>query len=359
MHPSDPRSSSYSGRSHYYSPRRRQTAIERNAEAGDRLAVMGEALLARLRGVEPAGQASIYDRCRLGDFETLCKVGARGTVALAGAAGIADFAFLLADVAERRALDYYRLERPSYRLVTRDSPFRNFKPHRHGAVDFSPLSLVAQHAEYRVGLVGEVGEDVVAATYGAILGLSRAAIVNDDSGALDDVALTAAAQAVAAENQLFWALLASNPVLRDGHAYFSSAHANVAPAGALSPTALGNAFALLRQQTSPSGAKITMAPRFLAVGPTNEIAAREALLAITPPSGVAPVELVVEAHITDSTYYVFADPRLRPGWVAGRIGTLTVMPRPGFKFAGVELKASLDFGTGPVDPRPAVRGPGA
>jgi hypothetical protein len=339
--------------------RRRQTLAERNAELADREDAMAAALLARVRGVEPTGLASIYAGCSLGTFETLCKAWGRGTVSL-GTYTVSDFAFLLGNVAGKIALGYYQLENPSYRLLTKAVSFRDFRPTRTVAIpEFPPFQRTGEHAEFQSGSLGsEVGEDVVAASYGAILGLSRHAIVADDVGALDDVGRTAAAGAVACENALFWTALLANPVLRDGNAYFSAAHANVAPAGALSPATLGAAFALLRNQTSPSGAKLTREPRFLVVGPSSEIVARETLLAITPPNGVALVELVVESHITDTAFYIFADPRLRPGWVAGKVGELTILPRSGWAFSGVEYRASIDFGTGPHDWRPVVRGPG-
>jgi hypothetical protein len=225
---------------------------------------------------------------------------------------------------------------------------------------FPPFQRVGEHAEFQSGTAGdESGEDVTAATWGSIFGISRSVEVADDANALEDVARTAAAALVALGDDLFWSLLASNPVMRDGNPFFSAAHGNLVGAGALSLTTLGSALALLRQQTSPTGARLTMEPRYLVVGPVNEINAREMLTKITPADGGTLLEVAVDAHITDSTYYLFADPTTRPAWVSGHIGSeLLVTPRRGWRFDGVEFKAQSDIGIGPVDWRPAVRGPG-
>src|SRR5262249_19272571 len=137
-------------------------------------------------------------------------------------------------------------------------------------------------------------------------------------------------------------------------------HGNVTT-GPLSDTTLGVAAGMLRQQQTISGGLMSLAPRTLLVGPTQEGAASKLLTALTP-RAQQPLEPVVDAHLgASAAWYLFANPQTRPALVFGHLGeneAPSLLARMGFYSDGMEFRASSDFGCGAVDWRPIVRSTG-
>jgi len=96
---------------------------------------------------------------------------------------------------------------------------------------FPALQEIPEHGEYtHVGPLGPA-EPVRLATYGKILGFTRAAFPSDDVPGLAQLGQALAVAAAALEGNVVYNLLTSNPVMRDGQPLFSMAHANkMAPA---------------------------------------------------------------------------------------------------------------------------------
>lgn len=315
----------------------------------------GNALLARARGVEPTGAAAIYLGCSLKDLETL----------EAMPQGAGDFAYLLENVLQERTLDFYRNANPASRVLTRGISLADFRPTTLvGVGDFPSLQRVAEGAVIQAGAIDDSGETLILARFGRILGLSDIAIQNDDIGALNNLAELAAIAAIECENRLLFAVLlsgagANGPTLRDGQPLFGAAHANLMPAAALTATSLGLAIGALRKQRSIDSALLNLEPALVLVGPDTEVAARTALRTVYLDSASAPT-VVVDASITDASFYVLAAPALRPALVRGYRGRddgPLVVARTGFSFDGIEFKVMYDTAIGACDWRPIVRVP--
>lgn len=212
------------------------------------------------------------------------------------------------------------------------------------------------------GPLAETGESLTLVTHARVLHLSRAAILADDADALNDLARHAAQAALAAEDDLFFASLAANPTLRDGVAFFSAAtHANVGSAGVLSATSLGEALALLRSQRSGAGAVMNLEPRYLLAPPVSEVLARSLVRDIELRAG-APLEVITDAHLPGTVWYLFAAPERMPAFASGYLSA-TRLPQliatPDFRYDGLAFRVMHDFGVGPFNFRAAVRAPGA
>jgi hypothetical protein len=324
---------------------------------------MSAALLCRLRGTEPTGVAQIYAAMSLSGYEVICRArGQSPRVTLSGSTG--DFPWLLGDVLRKRALDYYRIEEPTARIVTKQVSLADFRTHRLIAIGgVAPLELANPHAEVSYGALQEGGEPITLASYAKIVSLTRQALENDDLGALDDVARLAVQAVNALEDDLFFASLLSasgaGPTLRDGIALFHASHNNLLAGAALTAANLGLATSALRQQTSIDGTRINMAPAILLVGPDSEVTARALVNDLVLP-GETPMRVIADPHISDLSFYLLGNPQTRPAFVRGYLNSTaapTIVARTGFALDGVEFRVTADVGVGPVDFRPIVRTP--
>src|SRR5262249_51349104 len=107
------------------------------------------------------------------------------------------------------------------------------------------------------------------------------------------------------------------------------------------------------------------------VGPQQEVAALQLTASLVVPTtlgtaipvALKSVEVVVDARITDKSWYLAASPMavdtIEYARLAGEPEGPTLGARDGFDIDGVELKAREDFGAAVVDFRGLVRNPGA
>jgi len=322
------------------------------------------ALLATCRGKQPTGEAAPYAGIGLKEALALCQLrqpnwSMRQLEKLDAAGTTSDFPFLLANVFQKRLLDYYRDARPSARVLTKEVELSSFRVANLMFVDFPMPQLVGEHGEIKFGTLSEGGEILALSTFARITALTRQAVLADDTGSFDGLAQMAGFALAQAENSLFFSVLLANAAMRDGFALFSSQHNNLMSAAALSQASLGLAIAALRSQRSLDSQSLNLTPKYLLVGPSIEITARNLLFNITPAS-TTPIELLVDSHLTDASWYVWADPTTRPGVVRG---TLYGAPpfatsRQGFNVDAYEFLVRHDFAYGPSDWRPVVKNPG-
>ena len=286
-----------------------------------------------------------------------------------------DFPLLLADALNKNLLPAYEQAPQTYRRIAAKKNFKDFKPTKFlRAGDFPVPLLVGENGEYKYGTMSENKEVVTLATYGVILGLSRQVLVNDDTGALQDLATAAGRRSADFENATFYAaciLVASGlgPTLLEGAvAVYNAAHANITATGVLSNTTLASGLALMMSQTSKDGLKLNTEPKILLVSPTSLVLARTLLTAIqaTQASNVntfaGQMVAIGDANLgTQVRFYMLADPAQLPqyvyGFLEGQNGPRT-MAREGFNVDGVEFKLSLDFACGAVDFRGGCTGAG-
>lgn len=112
----------------------------------------------------------------------------------------------------------------------------------------------------------------------------------------------------------------------------------------------------MRQVTDLDGKTlISVAPRYLVVGPHSETQAEKFLASIYAPTtdDVNPwagkLTLLVEPRVADGRWYVFADPATRPTMAYGYLSSaqgVQVQRAEAWDTLGLKYRAFLDFGAG-------------
>jgi hypothetical protein len=131
------------------------------------------------------------------------------------------------------------------------------------------------------------------------------------------------------------------------------------------------ARAAMMNQKSPDGQYLSLTPRFLIVGPAQEVYALQFLAPLTIVStttAAVPIQyqslrLVVDPRITDNAWYLAADPNqidtIEYDYLEGTAGGgPTLETREGWDIDGQEYKAKEAFGAAVIDYRGLVKNPG-
>ena len=217
-------------------------------------------------------------------------------------------------------------------------------------------------------------------TYAKIIGLSRKAIINDDMGALTDVATKLGRGAKRTIEAAVYALLNANsglgPTQSDSSPFFdATARGNVNGTGsALSCAGIDADRVVMGKQKDPSGNDyLDLRPAVLLVPDGLEATAKSvnndaydhdaAKLQKKNPVGGLFRDIVATPRLTDTTRrYLFADPSYVPAFVVaflegdGQAPVLEV--QRGWDIDGVEWKIRLDFKAQCFDPKGALTNAG-
>ena len=279
-----------------------------------------------------------------------------------------DFPGLLTGTGNRTLMGAHQAaQSPIKTTLARQATLPDFRPGtRLKLFDVGLLEKVTETGEIKSTTRGEAKESYSLDTYATQFAISRKALINDDLGALRDWASTAGRMAAETEANLLLKLLLSNPVMgEDGVALFHATHGNTAAGAALAVTALDAARKAMRGMKALDGkTPINATPKYLVVGPELETTAEQVLASIyattvadtNPFSGK--LTLLVEPHITDESFYVFADPAVLPvleySYLSSAQGP-QMASREGWDVLGMEFRVVLDFGCGAVDWRGACK----
>jgi phage head maturation protease len=256
-----------------------------------------------------------------------------------------DLPYILANVAEKQALNRYQKQPRTWSAWAKSDSLRNFKTaDRVRSGDFASLEERQEGAEFKRGSFGEEREQVALKEYGKIMSVTRRMLINDDLGEIAKVMADAGSAAARLENKLVYAQLTSNPTMGDSEQLFSTAHANKGTSAVLTDVTIGEAFKLMREQTSVDGLeKLNIAPEFLICGPQNEVAARKYLATISPnqSSNVNvfsnSLKLIVDSEISTNDYY----------FASGAIDTVVLYHLDGEESPRIESRT--DFETESVE----------
>jgi hypothetical protein len=149
-----------------------------------------------------------------------------------------------------------------------------------------------------------------------VLAFTREAMVNDDVGFFTRMGTFFGNAAAALEGDVVYGILTGKPPMADGQPLFSAAHGNLMPAATINIQSVAAARQAMLNQKSPDGLLLALMPRFLIVGPLQEVYALQFLAPITIvgatqdviPSAYQSIQLVVEPRITDAAWYLAASP---------------------------------------------------
>jgi hypothetical protein len=281
-----------------------------------------------------------------------------------------DLPYILANSGEKAAQKKYELAPTTWQRWAKSDTLRNFKTaDRVRSGDFASLVEKQENGEFKRGSFGEEREQVTLKEYGVIMAFTRRMLINDDLSEIQKVIGQAGAAAAALENQLCYAVLTGNPNMGDGTALFHSDHANLASAGALTDSEIGEAFQLMRDQESVDGRhKLNLSPQFLLCGSSNEVTARKYLAQISPTQASnvnvfsGALELIVDAEISNDDYFFAANPSRIDTVVLYRLEgeeRPRVESRTDFESEAVEIKCAHSAVAKALDWRGLVKNAGA
>ncbi|MEX6507453.1 prohead protease/major capsid protein fusion protein [Jiella sp. M17.18] len=280
-----------------------------------------------------------------------------------------DFPLVFADTVSRTVRQAYESAPSGIRQIARQSTVRDFRA--KSAIGLSSdisLEKVNEHGEFKSGTLVESAESYSADTYGAIIGITRKMLINDDISAFTDVSSRLGRAAADFEADFLASKLSDNPRMADGKSVFHAGHGNLAATGsAITEDALSAARLAMRSQTDEGGNFIRVTPTYLVVGPAQETAAEKILAAITPAnsSDANPfsqrLTLIVDARIIGNAWYLTASPAdvvsLEYSYLEGAPGP-QIEQQVGFDVDGLRFKVREDFGAGWLDFRGVYRNAG-
>jgi hypothetical protein len=321
---------------------------------------------ARLRAVDRM-QLAAYALGLTALPATLVREGPHGFLATS------DFPNLLAAVGRAQLTAGYQAAPRTFPPWTRQGTLPDFRPTNRISLGTGPKFLkVQEHGEYMRGALREVAaEQMQLAVYGRILAFTRQAMVNDDVGLFARIPTLFGNSAAAMESDVVYAILTGNPTMADTYALFSTQHANLMTASIIDVKNMAIARAAMMNQKSPDGQFITITPRFLIVGPAQEVYALQFLAPLTivsaanqnVPTEYRSLQLVVDPRITDNAWYLAADPNqidtIEYAYLEGAAaGGPFLDTREGWDIDGQEYKAREEFAAKALDYRGLVKNPG-
>lgn len=281
-----------------------------------------------------------------------------------GAHHTSDFPLLLVDSFTRTLRAQYALYPRTFEAWARRSTMPDFREITR--VQLSGLignfDEVQELGEYKAGTFSEASEKYKLAKFGKIVGISWEAIINDDLSAFTRVPQAFAMKAAQKQSDLVYGILTGNPAMGDAIALWNAAtHKNYTSTGtALSETSLDVAYQLFRTQKSIEGDFLNLSPKFLIVGPKNELIARKLTSTNYTPAkqtdisvaALTGLQLIVEPRITDYSWFLVADPAMidtvEYSFLDGE-EELFIEQKEGFDVDALQIKARMVFGTKAID----------
>jgi len=299
---------------------------------------------------------------------------------LAGSFSTMDLSVIISGGLEKMLMDAFQQAPNSIRTIAKRVPLANFRTSTMARLNpMGGIEKVGQDGELKHLSLEESTATIRLDTYGAMIGLTRQAMINDDLGAFNQLPQDFANLASRKIADVGWTLILSNP-----STFFGTDNANLLSGGSspLSVTSLAAAITLLRQQIDANGSPIDIEPRFLVVPPELEFTARQIIVStqfardtsladnLPMASGIAPnLQLVVEPRISaaaftgssETQWYVLPAPvnaAIALGLLNSREQPVIEQVDQPAQLLGTSWRAYLDFGVALVEPRVAVKSNG-
>jgi hypothetical protein len=252
----------------------------------------------------------------------------------------------LGAAAEKILLDRFGEEPATWSSIARPMNLKNFREHPTvRAYMTGRLEQVAPTGELKYASIGEAAGTIKGDTYGAIIGISRHDVINDDLHLCDEISAMAGTATRRRMSDDCYELLLGNP-----DSFFSAGNGNYfsGSGSALSAASLSEAVKLLRKMVDENGRPLSLRPTVLLVPPELETTAKQILestelgTADGSPTGNAMkgvAKLEVEPRLSNSTFtgysetawYLFAQPSVG----ALQVGLLNGKANPTVEFFGV------------------------
>jgi hypothetical protein len=285
-----------------------------------------------------------------------------------------DFSALLAELFNKSLFTLRAAPSPIQQVFRRTSMADFRSRHVLEVSDGPALELVNEAGEITFGSIeGKQLASYKLASYAKGFSISFQTLVNDDIGALSDIA----AKMTRGARQWFSGFLAdtiiANPKLADNLAVFHANHGNLAATGAApSDTTIAAAKLAIRKQVDASGNPIGAQPRYILIPAALEVTVDKLLATLYPTNstqaetaarGLIPlVEPRFDLKNQATAWYLFCDPSDAPVFEYAELQGYEgprVESRPGWNTLGTEFRVVWHLGAGAIDHRGAYKNPGA
>lgn len=290
---------------------------------------------------------------------------------------------VLGNVATRFMASGFNAVETAWRRVSSVRSVPNFKTiSTYRLTDSLEYELVGPAGEIKQGTVGEASYANKADLYGKGFSLDGYSIINDDLGAVTELARKLGRGAALALNTVFWTRWL------EAHASFWTAdRGNLLTGGgsALASAGLKAASSAMRTQTDENGKPLAIAPRVLLVPPELEIDAETLMTSVTsnasgsgsgdePPADGGPrakYRVAVSSYLSNATitgysttaWWLVADPRdaasIEVAFLDGRQEPTVEAQEAPFSQLGVMFRGHHSFGAAKTEYRASVRNAGA
>lgn len=290
-----------------------------------------------------------------------------------------DFATALENVTHKTLLADYLITPDTWSRFCAIGSVTDFRAHnRYRMGTFGSLPIVVEGAEYtNMVLADATKETITAKKKGAMVGISREALINDDMGIFSRTAAMVGRSAKLTVERDVYALLALaaglGPVMADALTLFHATHANISTGAALSAAAVEADRVLMGSQLDPSSNEVLdLRPAILLVPLGLEAQAKSINEAQYDPDTANKLQkpntsrglfsdIVGTARLSGTRRYIFAAPSVAPtievAFLMGRQEPSLEM-QDGWRTDGVEWKVRLEYAVGAVDWRGAVTNAG-
>jgi len=348
-------------------PRTQRVEIQRDERETKRVG-MTEAAVAQMLGRAPAdNRARPY--MEMGFVEMAADLtgaarprstGAKADVMMTAGHSTSDFPLILSNAFNTVIESAYDLVDPTFDAFSREMVFNDFRAHDIVRPDnFPTLKKIGENGEIKFGTFGEGKESLALASYATGIAVSRQLMVNDAMGAIAEVLLNAAGIVPEFEEETFWAMLLSNPVLTDSVALFHATHGNTGATGAINTANVAAGRLAMRSHKQADGRSIKAnGPAVLIVGPEKETEAEQFLAPVLAAEqlNINPLakslRLVVSEEITDGKWFLAVDKSkkthsFKHGYLDGYRAPRVRVDDP-FGSQGTRMTIEHDFACGAV-----------
>ena len=311
---------------------------------------------------------------------TRMEIAGRALSMRSGYATTSDFAVLFENVMYKLLLGAYAVTPDTWSRICKVETVADFRASnrfRTGAL--GSLSALNQQGEFRnISIPDGQKTSISVATKGAVIALSRQAIVNDDMGALSNLATELGRSARRGIEEDFYALLAENsglgPTMDDSQPFFHANRANVNATGSsLSVAGLDADRVVMAQQKDINSKEyLDLRPSILLVPVglggdarvLNDAQYDHDSTKLQKPNKVRGLfrDIVDTPRLSGNRRYLFADPSVAPAFVVafleGQGQSPVLESQEGFRVDGTEWKVRFDYKVQEFDPKGAVTNAG-
>ncbi|MFD2112577.1 prohead protease/major capsid protein fusion protein [Thiorhodococcus fuscus] len=293
-----------------------------------------------------------------------------------------DFPVLLEEAIHKTLLNAYRTAPDTWSRFCKTGTASDFRAqNRYRVGSIGNYDTLGEHGEFKRKAIPD-GErsSITIGTRGNIIGVTRQVIINDDLGALTDLAMWLGRAGKRTIEASVYSALAENggagPTMNDGKALFHADHGNVeaTTVGAPSMATFEASRIKMAQQMDISGLDYLDIRPSIWLGPlglggearTVNDAQYDPDTAskLQRPNKVRGIvsDIIDTPRLSGTPWYLFADPMdaavLEVAFLDGQQEPYTET-KDGWDVDGAEIKARLDFGVAAVDYRGAIKNNGA